>query len=189
MKKYRYATANGGYNEVTDLAKIPNGSDYETIEYDSQSDLDNQFKFYYEEKLKEMVSDLRIRAKGLAIGKTGTNAYILAQVDFYQRKYENASSLDPIPEIDADLESEGLRDFNLSLYDFKALIVSMYTQGKNNENLLMSFIEQGRSAILTLISFQDWNNVDLAFELIEKLRGITTVNEARIIKNQILELC
>lgn len=143
----------------------------------------------YTEKLQLAVSDLRVRAKGLAIGKTGTNSYIIAQVDFYQRKFENASSLIPILEIDNDLESEGMRDFGLSLQDFKALIISMYNTGKEKENLLMSFIEQGRSAILTMMLNNDWGSVDLAFEMIENLKGIATIEQARIIKNQILELC
>lgn len=140
------------------------------------------------EKLQLFVSDLRIRAKGLAIGKTGSNAYILTQVDLYQRKYENAISENPIPEIDTDLEAEGLRDFNMNLSDFKALIISMYTQGKERENLLMCFIEQGRSAILTLMTANEWAKVESAFSLIENLKGITTIEEARIIKNQILAL-
>ena len=140
------------------------------------------------EKLQAALSDLRIRAKGLAIGKTGSNAYILTQVDLYQRKYENAVSTNPIPEIDADLEAEGLRDFNMNLADFKALIISMYTQGKERENLLMCFIEQGRSAILTLMTANEWVKVEAAFSLIENLKGITTIEEARIIKNQILAL-
>lgn len=143
----------------------------------------------YTEKLQLAVSDLRVRAKGLAIGKTGTNSYIIAQVDFYQRKFENASSLIPIPEIDDDLEAEGMRDFGLSLQDFKDLIISMYNTGKEKENLLMSFIEQGRSAILTMMLNNDWVSVDLAFEMIENLKGITTIEQARNIKNQILELC
>ena len=142
----------------------------------------------YNERLQQALSDLRIRAKGLAIGKTGSNAYILTQVDLYQRKYENAVTANPIPEIDADLEAEGLRDFNMNLVDFKALIVSMYTQGKERENLLMCFIEQGRSAILTLMTANEWAKVETAFSLIENLKGITTIEEARIIKNQILAL-
>lgn len=142
----------------------------------------------YTEKLQSLVTDLRIRAKGLAIGKTGSNAYIIAQVDFYQRKYENATSLTPIPEIDADLAAEGMRDFGMDLPDFKSLIISMYMQGKTAENLLMCYIEQGRSAILTLMDNNNWAAVDVAFLLAENLKGITTVTEAQSIKNQILAL-
>lgn len=155
----------------------------------SQEEMNAAKLIGYNEKLQLAVADLRIRAKGMAIGKTGSNSYILAQVDFYQRKYENAISLNPVLEIDADLEAEGMRDFGLSLADFKALIISMYNIGKENENYLMCFIEQGRSAILTLMANEDWQSVDVAFELIENLKGITTIAEARLIKNQILELC
>lgn len=142
----------------------------------------------YNEKLQSLVADLRIRAKGLAIGKTGSNAYIIAQIDFYQRKHENATTLNPIPEIDADLAAEGMRDFGITLELFKQLIDYMYTQGKEKENLLMCYIEQGRSAILTLMADNDWPKVDTAFSLAENLKGITTVAEAQLIKNQILAL-
>lgn len=142
----------------------------------------------YLEKLQSQVVDLRIRAKGLAIGKIGANAYILAQVDFYEIKYENASNPNPITEIDDDLAAEGMRDFGMNLSDFKDLIITMYQAGKQKETLLMSFIEQGRSAILTLMANANWTAVDQAFLLTEELRGITAVEQARIIKNQILEL-
>lgn len=140
----------------------------------------------YNERLQGLVADLRIKAKGLAIGKTGSNSYIMAQVDLYQRKFENATTLTPIPEIDTDLEAEGLRDFNMELSSFKSLIISMYNQGKSNENLIMCYIEQIRSAILTLINNEEWEKVDNAFALAYTLKEITTLTGAQAIKNQIL---
>jgi len=188
MIKYRYITENGGYNEVTDITLIPENTQYETIEFDLDEELTASNIELYTELLKEKVVHLRIKAKGLAIGKTGINPYILAQVDFYEIKFENASNQNPVSEIDADLEAEGLRDFGLNLQDFKNLIIQMYNAGKEKETLLMSFIEQGRSAILTLISNHYWNRVENAFLLIDSLQGVSTVSEAREIKNQILEL-
>jgi len=189
MIKYRYITESGGYNEVTDIASIPENTEYETIEFDLDEELTESNIELYTELLKEKVACLRIKAKGMAIGKTGTTPYIMAQVDFYEIKFENASNSNPISEIDADLESEGMRDFGLSLQDFKNLIISMYNSGKEKETLLMSFIEQGRSAILTLINNHSWNCVENAFQLIDSLQESTTISEAREIKNQILELC
>lgn len=169
------------------IKKFWNG--FEWVEGATEEEKNANKSALYLLKIQDMLADLRIRAKGLAIGKTGSNAYIIAQVEFYQRKYDNASNPDPIPEIDADLEAEGLRDFEMDLNTFKILIISMYNEGKLKENLLMCFIEQGRSAILTLMANAEWAKVDTALGLIENLKGITTIEQAREVKNQILELC
>lgn len=142
----------------------------------------------YTELVQEKVIEYRFKAKGLAISKKGTNAYISAQVDMYQRKYENAITQNPIEEIDEDLANEGMRDFGMNLIDFKQLIIQMYQIGKERENLLMTFIEQCRSAILTLISNSEWNKVEQAFIIINNMKTVESVEEARIIKNQILDL-
>lgn len=181
--------------EITEQKKIfiescekPMHINDEFIEGITQEEIKVEKTLFYTIKLQNLVTDLRIKAKGLAIGKQGSNAYIIAQVDFYQRKYQNAIDLNPIAEIDADLEAEGLRDFNIPLSEFKELIVYMYLLGEEKERLLNSFIEQCRTFITTQIELSEWQKFDDAFALAENLHGITTVDQARSIKNQIMSL-
>lgn len=163
------------------------------VEEISNEDINIENTKKYKDLLKQKVYELRIKAKGLSIGKTGSENEIITQVELYLRKYENAINSNPILEIDKDLANEGLRDFGIDLVQFKNIIIQKGNQTRENEKLLMSFIEQVRSSILTLIDnanlSNDWTKVIAGYDLIDSFKDITTVDEARIIKNQILKLC
>ncbi len=138
----------------------------------------------YMEKLQNMVTDLRIRAKGSAIGKTGSNSYILSQVEFYEIKYQQCQNSNNSTEIEELLQNES-DEFGLSLFDFKQLVISKYEYALNKYNLFMRMIERCRTKIQTLIENNNWINADEAFNLISALNN---VDQANAIMNEILEL-
>lgn len=135
-------------------------------------------------KLQTIVTDLRLRAKGAAIGKTGSNAYIVAQVEFYEIKFQQCSNQNNPPEVELLLQNEAA-EFGKSLEDFKLLVVSMYNDAKLKYNLFMRMIERCRTKIQTLIEQKNWENVEIAFAIVETLNN---ADQAQEIMDEILNL-
>jgi len=184
--KYRISGTNGAYYEVFTLGEIPEGANYEVIEIiePTQEEL-NSIKFpIYIEKLQTIVTDLRIRAKGAAIGKSGTNGYVLAQVEFYEIKYQQCVSANNSQEIEDLLQNEA-DEYGITLEQFKALVISRYEEAREKYNLFMRMIERCRTKIQTLIENASWENVNVAFEIVATLDN---VDEAQSVMNEILSL-
>jgi hypothetical protein len=136
------------------------------------------------EQLQKVVSDLRIRAKGAAIGKTGTNAYILAQVEFYEIKNEQCLNTNNPQEVEDLLQNEA-DEYGITLEQFKALVISRYNDAKEKYNLFMRMIERCRTKIQTLIENNNWENVETAFGYVSSLNN---VEQAQQVMNDILAL-
>ena len=151
----------------------------------SEEEINAKNKAYYDNWLKNKVTYLLIKAEGYAIGKEGDVDYIKTQIKLYETKYANATTLTPIAEIDADLALEGMRDFGVELEVFKQLIVYMFEPSQEAFALFVHYIEQCRSAILTLIASNEWDKVEQARVIVDSLASPT---EAQTVKNLILNL-
>lgn len=135
-------------------------------------------------KLQYTASELRIKAKAAAIGKTGTDEYIISQQEFYEIKYQQCISTNNSQEIEDLLQNEA-DEYGITLEQFKALVISRYNEAKEKYNLFMRMIERCRTKIQTLIENKNWANVDIAFAIVDTLNN---VEEAQSVMNQILEL-
>lgn len=145
----------------------------------------NQIKTsIYMQRLQNVVTDLRIKAKGAAIGKTGTNSYIIAQEEFYEIKYQQCINPNNSQEGE-DLLANEAAEFGITLEQFKTLVISMYEQAKEKYNLFMRMIERFRTKIQTLIENNNWQSADSAFNIVETLDN---VDEAQSIMTEILNL-
>jgi len=138
----------------------------------------------YMVRLQNTVTDLRLRAKGAAIGKSGANGYILAQVEFYEIKYQQCISENNSQEIEYLLQNEA-EEFGITLEQFKALVILRYEEARDKYNLFMRMIERCRTKIQTLIENSDWENVETAFVLVSTLNN---VDQAQLIMEEILSL-
>lgn len=136
------------------------------------------------QQLQQVVTDLRIKAKGAAIGKKGTNAYIIAQVEFYEIKNEQCLNPNNSEEVEDLLQNEA-DEFGITLEQFKALVIYRYNEAKEKYNLFMRMIERCRTKIQTLIENHNWENVETAFEFVSTLNN---ADQAQGIMDDILNL-
>lgn len=138
----------------------------------------------YMERLQNVVTELRIKAKGAAIGKSGSNSYIVAQVEFYEIKYQQCTNPNNSQEVE-DLLANEAAEFGVDLPTFKSYVILKYNEAKEKYNLFMRMIERCRTKIQTLIENNNWESADAAFAIVATLDN---VEEAQSVMNEILAL-
>lgn len=151
----------------------------------SVEEIDANLTPFYSNWLKQKVTELMIKAEGAAIGKTGDIDYIKNQIELYKNKYRNCITLTPIAEVDADLALEGMRDFGVELEVFKQVVIYLYEDSSAVFDLFVHYIEQCRSAILTLIQNKDWTKCEQAKTIVD---GLQSPAESQNVKNLIMAL-
>lgn len=127
-------------------------------------------------KLQTVVSELCDKAEAKAIGKTGSKEYVISQRKFYENKYDYAKGtfLDQDTEDRLAVETSKFNasyGLNLTVEDFKQLIIYRFDDSKFLFQKYMMMIETGRTAIQTLIENKHWEKVEQAFVLIETLEN------------------
>ena len=138
----------------------------------------------YMERLENVVADLRIRAKAAAIGKTGSDRYIISQTELYELKNKIASGEITQPQILALIENEAA-EFGLDFASFCTLIGIMYDNAKSKYEVFLFMIERCRTKTQTLIELRQWSQVDAAFALVATL---SNADQAAAIMSEILAL-
>ena len=141
-------------------------------------------------KLQFYSSDLRVRAKAVAIGKKGDRDYIFAQVEMYELKYKIALDL-IVGEYFTNLLTNEAIEFGasigvvLDLETFKELIINRYETAEAQYRQFLFMIERCRTFIQTLIETNQFERVDDAFALIDTL---TDASQAITLMANILNL-
>lgn len=135
-------------------------------------------------RLQNLVIDLRVRAKGAAIDKTGSTQYINAQVEMYEIKFRQCIATDNSTEIEDLLQNEA-DEYGVDLDTFKGYVILRYNDAKLKYELFMRMIERCRTKIQTLIENTNWSATDTAFSIVSKLQN---ADQAQAVMNEILSL-
>lgn len=170
-------------NDSLYLEFLNNGGVFENVDFFEEEILVNNTLIYME-RLQNVVTDLRIKAKGAAIGKKGTNSYIIAQQEFYEIKYQQCINPANPQDVEDLLENEAT-EFGVDLPTFKSYVIQKYNSAKEKYNLFMRMIERCRTKIQTLIENNNWQSADIAFSIVATLDN---VEEAQNVMTEILAL-
>ena len=122
------------------------------------------------QKLQDVATDLRMRAKRAAIDKTGDDNYIQSQEELYRIKKEVAEG-SIVNEAMTLLMHNEADEFGLTYEEFCALIISKFNAAENLYKIFLYMIERCRTKIQTLIEGSLFDQAEAAFALVDTLNN------------------
>lgn len=136
------------------------------------------------QKLQDVATDLRMRAKRAAIDKSGSDDYVKSQEELYRIKKEVAEGTIVDPAMTLLMRNEAA-EYGLTYEMFCELILTKFYLAEAMYKKFLYMIERCRTKIQTLIESQLFSEAEAAFAMVDTLNS---ADQAESLMAQILAI-
>lgn len=141
----------------------------------------------YTQRIQNVFTHLRRRALASSINKQGDWDYIFEQAEQYKLKYRVAKGEITNTGVQQLIADEA-NDFQISVQEMNALIITMFEAGEDAYNKFTAMIERGRTKALTMLEINAFDRALQIIELMENVPEQLTMEQAQTLTAQMIAI-
>lgn len=141
----------------------------------------------YNQRVQNVFTHLRRRALASSINKQGDWDYIFEQAEQYKLKYRVAKGEITNTGVQQLIADEA-NDFQISVQEMNALIITMFEAGEDVYNKFTAMIERGRTKALTMLEINAFDRALQIIELMESVPEQLTMEQAQTLTAQMISI-
>lgn len=141
----------------------------------------------YTQRIQNVFTHLRRRALASSINKTGDWDYIFEQAEQYKLKYRVAKGEITNTGVQQLIADEA-NDFNITVPEMNALIITMFEAGEDAYNKFTAMIERGRTKALTMLEISAFDRALEIIELMESVPDQLTMEQVQTLTAQMIAI-